>query len=531
MYKKQLVTAFFLMVFAGVGWGQTPVAGDAATLLNITRFIIESPNPLPEAQTQALLVPHLGSHSDLASIEAAAVTLERAIRADGHSFHWVIVPAQRPDSGVLTLRVLGFSLADVTVSGNRFFSSASILRTLPALRSGSSPNLEAIGRNITLANEHPAKRLNMQFRESTKPDHISAEVVVRDVPAAQTFIGLTGGGRDFDNNLNRNTGYTRLTVGHQRSNLFDRDHALTLAYTTSPDHLSKVSQYGVFYWMPLYGYHTSVSAYWTKSDIDTGNVGVGGVNFAVSGKGEFYGLRASYALPKTRLVAHSVSLAVDARYFESSVGFAGGVLPTTAVGSMPATLRYSARSDQLWGGIGGNIEYVHNLGSGRGNDALAYTIVRATAGTNWNVIRWEADAQYNFASRWSVSTKLRGQYADDVLIPGEQFGVGGVASVRGLREREATGDRGYTANFELVAPAVYAGVVPFAFSDFGRRIHLAPVPGVAQKDNVASVGLGARWNWEKGLDISVSYANVLNGVAGGTPRGHDKVNFSLFYRF
>ena len=113
----------------------------------------------------------------------------------------------------------------------------------------------------------------------------------------------------------------------------------------------------------------------------------------------------------------------------------------------------------------------------------------------------------------------------------EQFGVGGVASVRGLKEREATGDRGYTANVELVAPAVYAGIVPFAFADFGRRMHISPVAGITQNDNAASAGLGMRWNWEKGLDVSLNYANVINGLQGGTPRWHDKVNFSLFYRF
>ena len=530
MFKKQILTGIFLALLAAAGWCQ-PAAPEGVPLLDIKRFVIEGDNPLSEQRTQALLAPHLGPHADLASIEAAATTLEKAIRDQGQVFHRVIVPAQNPVSGQLTLRVLKFSLADVTVSGNRYFSRENILRTLPGFKAGGSPDMQELGREITLANEHPAKRLTVQFRESTKPDSIDADIVVRDVPAAQTFIGLTGGGRDFDNNLNRNTGYTRLTVGHQRSNLFGLDHALTLAYTTSPDHLDKVSQYGVFYWMPLYGYNTSLSAYWTKSDIDTGSVGVGGVNFNVSGKGEFFGLRATYALPKFRAIAHNLSIAIDSRYFESSVGFAGGALPATTVGSTPVSLRYTVRSDQPWGGAGGNVEYVSNASGGRANTALAYTTSRATASTNWNVIRWGADVQYNFASRWNLSAKLLGQYTNDLLIPGEQFGVGGVASVRGFKEREATGDRGYSANIELTAPAVYAGIVPFGFTDFGRRMHITPVAGVAQKDNVASAGFGARWNWEKGLDVSMTYANVLNGIAGGTPRGHDKVNFSLFYRF
>ena len=83
----------------------------------------------------------------------------------------------------------------------------------------------------------------------------------------------------------------------------------------------------------------------------------------------------------------------------------------------------------------------------------------------------------------------------------------------------------------MIAPAVYAGIVPFAFTDFGRRMHTTPVLGITQNDNAASAGIGLRWNWDKGLDVSLSYANVLNGIAGGTPRGEDRAQFSLFYRF
>jgi hemolysin activation/secretion protein len=510
---------------------------ESAPLINIQRFVIEGDNPLGEARAQALLARHLGPHNDLASIEAAATTLERALRDEGLAFHRVIVPAQRPESGELKLRILRFTLADIGVSGNRHFSRENILRSLPSFKAGTSPDVQALGRDLTLANEHPAKRLTVQFKESTKPDAISADVIVRDVPTAQTFVGLTGHTRDFENSLNRNTGYTRLTIGHQRSNLFDLDHALTVAYTTSPDHLDKVSQWGVFYWAPLYGYSTSINAYWTKSDVDTGTVGVGGVNFNVSGRGEFYGLRATHALPKWGSISHSVSLAVDSRYFQNSVGFVGGALPTTAVGSMPLTARYAAKTEQTWGALGGAVEYVANLGGGRGNDTVSYLTARPLASTNWRVIRWEVEALYNLGGRWTLGAKARGQQSDHSLIPGEQFGVGGVSSVRGLKEREVTGDRGYTANIELTAPPMVAGITPFAFADFGRRTHVTTIAATNPRDNVASTGLGARWNWEKGLDVMLSYAHVLNGTGtglpgtNGTPRGHDKVNFSLFYRF
>ena len=84
-------------------------------LLTIKRFIVEGDNPLSESETQSLLEKHLGPHNDLTSIEAAASTLEKAIRDRGQVFHRVIVPAQRPESGELRLRVLKFTLANATV--------------------------------------------------------------------------------------------------------------------------------------------------------------------------------------------------------------------------------------------------------------------------------------------------------------------------------------------------------------------------------------------------------------------------------
>lgn len=523
------VVCLGLLAFDAGCWAAQ--AAQPPLLLEVKRFIVEGENPLSEQQTDALLAPYLGQHHDLNSIEAAATALENALREKGYSFYRVIVPAQRPAAGELKLRVLKFMLNELTVSGNRYFSRENILRTVPALRPGESPDVRELGRQLTLANEHPSRHVSVSIRESLRRDHLDAELKVRDVPASQTFVGLTGHTRDADNTINRNTGYTRLTVGHQQSNLFDRDHVLTLAYTTSPDHSDRVSQYGIFYWMPLYGYHTSLGAYWTKSDVDTGTVGVGGQNFNVSGRGEFWGVRAAYALPKTGEWTHSLSVAYDSKYFESGVSFAGTPLPTTTVGSRPVSLRYAARNEQPWGGVGGNIDYARNVSGGRANDAFSYVNSRTNARWDWEAWHWGLDANHTLDGRWNFVGRLRGQYTNDALIPGEQFGLGGVGSIRGLRDREATGDRGYALNLELYGPPMVSGLTPYAFLDGGYRKHVAPVAGIAPSDYASSLGVGVRWNWEKGLEANISYANVLNGITGGTPNGHHKVNFSLFYRF
>lgn len=527
--RARHLAAACLAAFACSALAQTEV------LLEVRQFALEGENPLSEQETQAILAPHLGRHTSLSSIEAAANALESALRARGYSFHRVIVPAQRPQGGVIKLQVLQFKVADVTVAGNQHFTSENVLRALPSLERGRSPDLRALSRELSLANEHPAKRLTINMKESATADHLDAEVRVLDVPAQQTFLAFTGGTKDEDDTINRNTGYTRLTLGYQNSNLFDRDHALTVTATTSPDHIDDVMQLGAFYWLPLYGYNTALRAFWSRSDVDTGSVGVGGLSFDVSGRGEFWGLSATYALPKFATMAHHVTLGFEDRYFKSTIGQAGAGIQSPAVGSRPVSLRYTARAEQPGWGIGGFVEYVANVDGARASDQAAYTAARAGAPRNWDAFRYGLDAVYAFGGGWNFVGRLRGQEASDPLIPGEQIGIGGVGSVRGLRERETSGDKGAFVNLEVHAP-VWNEILPFAFYDAGWRKLVTPVGTFPTSDSASSAGIGARWSWQKRLEASATIATVLNGVSLGpgvpaSDSGHTKLNFSVFYRF
>ena len=509
---------------------QAATEGPGAPLLEVQRFIVEGENPLSEAETEALLRPHLGRHESLATLEAAADKLQQAIRDRGYSFHRVIVPAQQPTGGELRLRVLPFTLGQATVTGNQHFSIGNILRSVPGLKIGQAPNIGLLAQQLSLANEHPSKRVTLQIRESEKPDSVDAELRVADVAPSQFFVSVTGGSRDFDNTLNKNTGYTRVTLGYQHSNLFDRDHTVTLAYTTSPEHPDRVTQLGAFYTVPFYGLNTQLTGYYTYSDVNSGTVGLGGQSFDVNGSGEFYGAKLTYLLPRFLDVVHNVSVAWDEKYFKSNVAFLGAPLPSTTVGSRPITFRYAARLEKDPAVFAGYAEYAFNLGGGRANTDQTYAASRAGAMRDWEVYRYGLDAAYSIGGRWSLSGKFRGQHTDDALIQGEQLGIAGANAVRGFREREVTGDRGYYANLELIGPPVVLDIAPLAFYDFGMRSFVTPVIGQATKDHISSAGAGVRWRWQQ-LDVSVTWAHVLNGVAGGTPRDFDKFHFSAFYRF
>ncbi len=524
---------------AGLPEGQPATAvatADAGVLLVVSRFEVGGTNPLDANETGTILKPYLGEHRSLATLEAAAVALENTMRERGFAFHRVIVPAQRPEGGVVRLEVLHFSLGAVNVSGNQHFSAANVLRSLPALKPGVSPDVGELARQLSLANEHPAKRLTVTVRESTSTDALDAEVAVRDVKPSQFFTSIVGNSRDEYNLVNQNTGYTRLTLGYQNGNLFDRDHAGTFAYTTSPENLDAVKQYAGYYSLPIYELSSQVSAYYVRSDIDTGSIPVGGLPFNVSGRGTFYGARVTYTLPRVSDITQLLSAAYDVRSFENTVGTLGVVLPSTPVTTRPLSLRYQARGEREWGGASGYVEYAVNVS---GSDAGSFAAARAGATDDWNAWRLGFDANYTWGT-WVLSTRLRGQLSGDYLIAGEQFGLGGSASVRGLREREYAGERGYSATFEGIGPAFAGSLRPVLFVDHGyayQRAAPVPVAGAITGGQAASsAGIGVRWNWQRRLDVATDLAYVLDGLPGpvgtpGTPSGHVKLHFSVYYRF
>lgn len=125
---------------------------------------------------------------------------------------------------------------------------------------------------------------------------------------------------------------------------------------------------------------------------------------------------------------------------------------------------------------------------------------------------------------------LRGQHSSDALIPGEQFGIGGSSLVRGLEEREGTGDRGYVATLEVTTPPIAPGTRLVAFADTGEARLLAAggAPGVTQ--HATSTGVGVRWQWRRQLTLSADWAYVLDGT--GTTNKHDnRFHASLAWRF
>jgi hemolysin activation/secretion protein len=148
------------------------------------------------------------------------------------------------------------------------------------VRVGGRAPPDLLSRQLLLANEHTAKDVELKIIAGAGPQEVDLVLEVDDRRPWTLFAGL-------DNTGTEETGELRATVGAQHSNLFERDHSLTATYTTAPEHLSAVKQYGVFYRVPFYRASGVLSAFAVRSDVDSGTVAG---SFDVTGRGDFYGL-------------------------------------------------------------------------------------------------------------------------------------------------------------------------------------------------------------------------------------------------
>jgi hemolysin activation/secretion protein len=99
-----------------------------------------------------------------------------------------------------------------------------------------------------------------------------------------------------------------------------------------------------------------------------------------------------------------------------------------------------------------------------------------------------------------------------VLISGEQFGLGGLGSVRGTDvERPISADKGLAATLEVTTPEIASGLRLLGFVDAGYLRNNHPdgfnKPG---SDRLASIGVGLRYAVGP-LVASLDYGHIVRG--------------------
>lgn len=481
-----------------------------APRFNIDHFDIVGNTLLPGAEVERLVAPYTGKDKDFADIQRALEALEQAYRDRGYGVAQVLLPEQDITRGVVQFRVLQPRIGRVLVDGNTHFTADNVRRSLPTVKEGETPNSRDIARNLQMTAEHASKQTNVLLRSGASEDQVDVNIKVADEKPWRAFFTL-------DNTGTSETGNLRTGFGFQHSNLFDRDHAFTATYITSPDHVDDVTILGLGYRIPFYGLNSMLELIAGYSDVNSGVVqGL----FNVSGSGTIFGARWNYFLPKWGETEQKLAFGLDYRAFKNEVQLAGTqIVPDITV--RPASLTYSALRRMMAAELSYYAGFAINIPGGNDGDSAAFAASRANASSDYKIYRYGMNYTRQFENEWQVRLGVNGQYTSDALVSGEQFGLGGPDSVRGYQMREVASDRGYSGQVELYTPdfSRKVGMTEdhklrlLGFYDWGTIHRNSALPAEVAHDSIASVGVGLRLTYKKFLSLRLDLAQIRQETA------------------
>lgn len=499
----------------------------APARLQVSGFRVRGNTLLPPDRIERALAPWTGART-LAELRRAAEAVQALYGAAGYGAVVAYLPPQPVQDGVLTIAVLEGRLARVTLQGQQRIAAQRVRAALPTLAEGRTPYLARLDRELQLANENPSRRYGVLLGPGAAPGAVDATIKVEEKPLQRWSLAL-------DNSGNERSGHWRASLGWQHADLSGHDDVLGLQLQTSPTDTDKVQVGSLGYRLPLVRLLAAVDLFAAYSSVDGDErpVSVGSSSLiSFSGKGRVYGLRYTTLLPRLAEYDQRLALGLDYRAYLNACRIGGFDCLGAASASVvvhPLTLEYTLQRGGAYS-LGLSAALTRNLAlGGRHGSQADFDAARSGAPRAYTVARLGASAALPVLEDWLLSGRLALQLSGDRLVSGEQFGLGGAASVRGFQERELSADQGGLLSVELTTPRwqlVSGEHAPelraLAFADWGlvhNRGDLECRSGDTRCD-LAAVGLGLRLDWRAAV-ARLSLAQALADGQGerGTQRG------------
>lgn len=518
------VKLFAMMVLSVLVGAEGVLHAQAVPKFPIVRFKVEGNSLLPQTDIEAAVNPFIGPQRDFGDVQEALEALEALFTKRGFTTVSVQLPEQVLDKGEVLLRVVEGRLREVKISGQGFFDEENVRAALPTLKPGKIPVLDDISANLRIANENPARQLALSLSPGEREEDIDAVVRVTDERPWKL-------GASLDNTGTNQTGKRRLGLMFQHANLWNKDHILTYQYQTSPDRLDDVKVHALSYRMPLYELGDALDLYATESSVNAGAIPAGPISLAISGSGFVFGGRYTLNLKRYGDYEQKLLVGLDHKAFDNKIG-AGTVQLGDAITVHPLSVQYNG----AWQNAGSTLSFfagaIYNLSGGKHGQQSDFDRSRAGSSKDFYLLRGGLSASHSYKSDWQVRFSSSAQWADQPLIPGEQFGIGGSTSVRGFQEREISNDKGVQMSLELYTPELCGASGGdhrcrlLGFVDSGAVYRVNPLPGEQVREHIASTGVGLRYSWSKHASFQTDFGHVLQG-GGSQARGDWRLHVQL----
>jgi hemolysin activation/secretion protein/AraC-like DNA-binding protein len=198
-----------------------------------------------------------GTNVTFEGIQAALGDLQMAYRERGYVTVSVGLPPQKLTNAVVKVQITEAPLAAINVTGNRWFSTANVLRALPSLHTNMLLNSHVFQRELDLANASRDRQIYPVIGPGPEPRTSALTLKVKDTFPLHART-------EINNDSTPGTPELRVNSSAQYDNLWDLNHQVGVQYSFSPEQFKEndyftttpfddplVANYSGYYRIPL----------------------------------------------------------------------------------------------------------------------------------------------------------------------------------------------------------------------------------------------------------------------------------------
>ena len=434
----------------------------------------------------------------------------------------VFVPDQNITTGFVQIVVVESHVEKVEATGAKHFSN-DLLRDELRLGAGDSISGTRLRDDLAWINRNPFLHSDVLMAPGDAPGTTDVLLRTQDRFPLRVYAGYEDSGNDL-------TGNDRFLAGFNYGNLFGVGQQLSYQYTLGTNYHDFYAHSGT-YTIPLPWRHTLTlfGSYSSANSTIGSNFNSGGVTWQVSGRYEV-------PLPGSDTFTHSVTGGFDFKRTNNDLIFGGTSISNVYADVDQLVLAYQATYLDDYGSTSGSATGYWSPGklSPDNNDTdFQGTRTGSRADYAYSQLTLTRVTKLPLDFSWTV----RGIYqvSNANLLPTEELGLGGYATVRGYEEREANGDDGFLASTEFATPPVSLAALVgldsvkdqlqfIAFADYGGTSLYRSTPDTPNPNvNLLGVGPGVRYVINPYLSLRADYGFQLmqTGFGDGEhSRGH-----------
>jgi hemolysin activation/secretion protein len=446
-------------------------------------FLFKGNTVVSKEQLESITEPYIGQPLELLLLESAAKAVTDYYRKKGYTFALAYVPQQDVKFGVVELAVLEGRIGDITVSGNKYYSSSFIKGHFAQAMEDNVARNESLERGLLLLNEYPGLKTSATLEPGKSAGATDVHVTAEDKRPLHFMLDMNNYGF---NNISR----YRFGAGVEVGNVLVDGGTLTLngIMGNQPNQL-------------LFGmanYSMPIGVHGTK-------LVVGGSDgkFDVGGQLDFLQIRGTITTGDIA-VTHPF---IKSRFQNilGEVGFSAKHSKLTLLDNLIGddairALKLGANWDRLdlsgrWYASVYGFQGLGQFLGGMSDDSPQAT--RHGADNRFTKATIATGRIQSLGHGVLLVVKGSGQITTGPVVVIEQMLLGGPDSVRGYKLGERFVDEGYTVSAETRIP-FFPSLVPTAlketqgaiFIDYGAGLLRNPSPGEQRSTNLTGTGVG-----------------------------------------